>query len=76
MPVACANRRETNWIAAMHHIVADINPDMGNTWGIISPYEKDKVARRGVRRRNRGADAVKTLCVEPPDIPAAVIDYP
>ena len=59
-----------------HDGIAHIDAAMAHAGGIVGALEKHKVARFDLRRRNRGAEVVKTLSGLAAHIPAGVIQHP
>ena len=61
-----------------HHAVSYINPHMANRrTAVISPREKDNVARLGFARRNGRGVIENALRRCPADTPCArMVDYP
>ena len=57
-----------------HHVVANIDSDMGNLRSVIGALEEHQITR--VRRGSTSAYIAQPLCAKPPDIPSAVIDNP
>ena len=77
LPIARIDVCVRNGVAAMyHHAAAHINTDVRNAGGVVSPFEKDKVAGFCLCARYGGADVVKSLRPKPPNVPPGMIDYP
>ena len=51
--------------------IANIDAYMGNAGGIVSPGKEHKIA--GAGRTDTGADVVKSLRSQPPEVPAALV---
>ena len=54
-----------------HPAIAHIDAHMGNAGGIVSPGKEHKIA--GAGRTDTGADVVKPLRSQPPEVPAALV---
>lgn len=59
-----------------HHTVAHINANVRNTGGVVSAFEKDKVARSCLCACYGSADVAKPLRSKPPHIPPRMVDDP
>ena len=61
-----------------HHIVADINADMGSTGGIIGSFKEHQITGTNVGTGYPCTDTAQALGSKSADIPTdtAVIDHP
>ena len=59
-----------------HHSVAHIDTDVRNAGGVVSAFEKDKVAGFRLCARYGCADVTKPLRPKPPNVPPGMVDYP
>ena len=60
-----------------HHIVADIDANVGGSRGIISALEEHKVAGANIGRGHSCANTEQTGCTKSADVPTntAVVEY-
>ena len=78
-PIAGVNARVLDRIAAVdHHVISNVNTDVRGATGIVSPLEKDQVARFCLGTWDDGTDISQAFRRQSSVIPsvAAVVDDP
>ena len=79
LPVTCGNACVLDGVATVdHHVVANIDADVGCTGCIVGSLEENQITGLRIRCRYSCTDAKQTACAKSAHIPAntTVVQYP